>query len=162
MFIREAFSRVRERLRSSDGQAPVFFTASSILLSVAQLVSGVGIAHYLGPGDVGLWTSVNLALTYALLTLAGVQNGLSRELPYYLGANNEGMAQRLAATTLFCTAGSGVLALLGGAGVVAYLIWQHANSKLTYAVVAVTLLIIFKFYQNYLFVTFRSKNSFMD
>lgn len=157
----QALGSLREKWRNKDNQAPVFFTVSSLWLSVAQLVSGVIIVHYIGPSDMGLWASVSLALTYAFFVLAGVQNGLSRELPYYLGANNDGMARRLAATTLFYTFGGAVLALVGGVGTVAYLVWRHANSKLIYAVIAVTLLIIFKFYQNYLFVTFRSKNSFL-
>ena len=159
--LQRAFHSLRDTWRDKENQAPVFFTASSIWLSVAQLLSGVVIVHYIGPSEMGLWASVNLALTYAFFVLAGVQNGLSRELPYYLGANNDGMARRLAATTLFYTDGGSALALLGGTGTAAYLLWRHANPKLIYAVIAVTLLIIFKFYQNYLFVTFRSKNSFM-
>jgi O-antigen/teichoic acid export membrane protein len=157
-----AFSSAREKWRTKERRAPVFFTASSILLSVAQLLSGVAIVHFVGPREMGLWASVNLALTYAFFALAGMQNGLSRELPYYLGANNDGVARRLAATTLFCTAGACLLAFFAGAGVVVFLIWKHSDSKLTCAVAAVTLLVMFKFYSNYLFVTFRSKNSFMD
>src|SRR5579862_1772334 len=158
----QALSSLREKWRNKDNQAPVFFTVSSLWLSVAQLVSGVIIVHYIGPSDMGLWASVSLALTYAFFALAGVQNGLSRELPYYLGANNDGMARRLAATTLFYTTGGCLLTFLAGVGAVAYLVVKHADIKLTYAVAAVTFLVMFKFYQNYLFVTFRSKNSFMD
>jgi O-antigen/teichoic acid export membrane protein len=157
-----AFSSLRGKWRSEQHRAPVFFTASSIMLSVAQLLSGVAIVHYIGPREMGLWSSVSLALTYAFFALAGVQNGLSRELPYYLGANNEGMARRLAATTLFYTAGGCVLTIFAGAGAVTFSVWKHSDPKLTYAIAAVTLLVMFKFYQNYLFVTFRSKNSFMD
>jgi O-antigen/teichoic acid export membrane protein len=157
-----AFLSAREKWRSKEHGAPVFFTASSLMLSVAQLISGVVIVHYVGPREMGLWASVSLALTYSFFALAGVQNGLGRELPYYLGANDEVMARRLAGTTLFYTAGGCLLALFAGAGAVAVSIWKHADPKLTYAVAAITLLIIFKFYQNYLFLTFRSKNSFMD
>jgi O-antigen/teichoic acid export membrane protein len=159
---RYGFSVLRERVRSKEHRAPIFFTVSSISLSVAQLVSGVIIVHYIGPHEMGLWASVALALTYALFVLAGVQNGLSRELPYYIGANQDGVARRLAATTLFYTAGGCALTLLAGAGSVGFLIWRHADPKLTYAVAAVTILILCKFYQNYLFITFRSKNSFID
>ena len=160
--LRSAFSSAREKWGNKEHRAPVFFTGSSIMLSVAQLISGVVIVHYIGPREMGLWASVSLALTYAFFALAGVQNGLSRELPYYLGANNDGMARRLAATTLFYTTGGCLLTLLAGVGAVTYLVVKHADIKLTYAVAAVTFLVMFKFYQNYLFVTFRSKNSFMD
>ena len=160
--LRGVFSALQEKWRSRQHHAPVLFTVSSLALSVAQLLSGVVIVHYIDPKDVGMWYSAALALTYAFFVLAGVQNGLSRELPYYLGANNEDMARRLASTTLFYTLGGCVLALFGGICTVAYLIWKHSNFKLTSAVAAVTLLVAFKFYQNYLFVTFRSKNSFVD
>ena len=53
-------------------------------------------------------------------------------------------------------------ALVSGVGVVGFLTWRHADSKFVFAVAAVTALIVFKYYQNYLFVTFRSKNSFLD
>ena len=153
--------RYGTKWQSREHHASVYFTISSLALSVAQLISGVVIVHYIDPRDTGMWYSAALALTYAFFVLAGIQNGLSRELPYYLGADNEGMARRLASTTLFYTLAGCVLALLGGAGTVAFLIWKHANLKLIYAVAAVTLLVAFKFYQNYLFVTFRSKNSFL-
>ena len=160
--LRNAFSARRERLWSKEHRAPVLFTASSISLSVAQLVSGVVIVHYIGPHEMGLFASVCLALTYAFFVLAGVQNGLGRELPYYIGASQDGVARLLAATTLFWTASGCVLTALGGAGSVAFLIWKRVDPKLTYAVATVTSLIICRFYQNYLFITFRSKNSFVD
>ncbi len=160
--LRGSFVALREKWRSRQHHAPVLFTISSLALSVAQLISGVVIVHYVDPRDVGMWYSAALALTYAFFILAGVQNGLSRELPYYLGANNEGMARRLAATTLFYTLGGCVLAVAAGIATIAVLVWKHADTHLTYAAAAVTLLVAFKFYQNYLFVTFRSKNSFID
>jgi O-antigen/teichoic acid export membrane protein len=153
---------LRSKWQSKEHWAPVLFTASSIWLSIAQLISGVIIVHYIAPRDMGLWGSVSLALTYAFFVLAGIQNGLSRELPYYLGADDEPMARRLAATALSYTMGGCVLAFVGGIASIVFLIWIHVDIRLTYAVAAVTALIIFKFYQNYLFVTFRSKNSFFD
>ena len=43
-FLSGFFSSARQKWRSKEHRAPVFFTASSIMLSVAQLLSGVGIA----------------------------------------------------------------------------------------------------------------------
>ncbi len=161
-FLTKGLSTLRENLRNKEHRGPVFFTASSIWLSVAQLVSGFVIVHYIGPREMGLWASLSVALTYSVFLLAGVQNGLSRELPYYLGANKVATARHLAATTLIYTLGGCVLALIGGVGTTAFLIWKHESSDLTYGVIAITLLVIFKFYQTYLFVTYRSKNSFVD
>ena len=83
--LQRAFHSLRDSWRDKENQAPVFFTASSIWLSVAQLLSGVVIVHYIGPSEMGLWASVNLALTYAFFVLAGVQNGLSRDCHTILG-----------------------------------------------------------------------------
>lgn len=160
-FIRSALSSVRENWLNKDRRAPVLFTASSIGMSAAGMLAGIVVVHYIAPRDMGLWSSVNLALTYSFFVLAGVQNGLSRELPYYLGADNKNMATHLAATTLFYTVGGCVLALLGGGGAVAFLVWKHSDLKLIYSVAAITFVVVFRFYSNYLFVTFRSKSSFV-
>jgi O-antigen/teichoic acid export membrane protein len=146
--------------RNKENRAPAFFTASSVWLSVAQMVSGVVIVHYVSPKEMGIWSSVSLALVYSMFLLAGVQNGLSRELPYYLGANDEVMAKRLAATTLFYTSVGCIICFLSGIIALMILVWQKRESNLIYAVAAISLMVIFQFYQYYLFLTFRSKNSF--
>ena len=160
--VTDTLSTIRDLWRNKEHRAPVLFTASSIWLSVAQMISGVAIVHYVSPREMGLWASVNLAVTYAFIVLAGVQNGLSRELPYYIGANKQRVAERLAATTLSYTAGGCALAVAGGIGSMAFFSWKGADPKLILAIGAVSLLIAFKFYQNYLFVTFRSKNTFIE
>lgn len=154
-------SYVQAMWRNKEHRAPAFFTASSIWLSVAQMISGVVIVHYVAPKEMGVWASVSLALVYSMFLLTGIQNGLSRELPYYLGANNEDMAKRLAATTLFYTDIGCILCFLGGIIAVALLIWEKKGPNLIYSVAAISLLVIFQFYQYYLFLTFRSKNSFL-
>jgi O-antigen/teichoic acid export membrane protein len=148
--------------RNKENRAPAFFTASSVWLSIAQMVSGVVIVHYVSPKEMGIWSSVSLALVYSMFLLAGVQNGLSRELPYYLGANDEVMAKRLAATTLFYTGVGCIICFLSGMIALMILVWQKRESNLIYAVAAISLMVIFQFYQYYLFLTFRSKNSFFQ
>src|SRR5581483_10237266 len=158
---RQGLARLRTKFGGKENRSPILFTGSSITLSVAQMLAGLLTVHLISPRDMGLWSSVNLALTYAFFVLAGVQNGLSRELPYYLGAKNEGMARRLAATALYYTAAGGLLAVLAGFGAVLFLTTTGAESKLIYSIAAIALLILFRFYQNYLFITFRSKDSFL-
>lgn len=158
--VRAGIDSLRAKWSNAEHRAPVLFTASSIWLSVLGMIGGVAVVHYIDPKELGLWASVALVQTYAAFVLAGVQNGLSRELPYYLGANNEGTARSLAATTLYYTFGICALALFGGLGVSIFLGLRHADPRLIYAVIAVTFLVVFKFYQSYLFTTYRSKNSF--
>lgn len=151
-----------ERFLNSEHKAPALFTASSIWLSVAQMLSGVVLVHYVAPREMGLWSSVSLALTYSMFLLAGVQNGLSRELPYFLGANDQTTASRLAAVTLFCTCLGCVLIFVLGIASDLFLVWHRAESNLIFTVLAMTFLVIFQFYQYYLFVTYRSKSSFIQ
>ncbi len=155
--VRAAIDSVRAKWGSAEHRAPVLFTASSVWLSVVGMFGGVAVVHYIGPKELGLWASVALVQTYAAFILAGVQNGLSRELPYYLGANNEGMARNLASTTLYYTFGICGLALFGGLGVSIFLGLRRSDPRLIYAVIAVTFLVVLKFYQSYLFTTYRSK-----
>lgn len=160
--LRDSILSFKQEWWTKEKKAPLYYTASSVSLSLAQMVAGVIIVRLIRPQDLGIWQSVNLALTYSVFLLAGVGNGLSRELPYYLGAKNVPAAERLAGTTLLYTHAICLLALLGGAGVVTFLVLGHRDPKFTLAAAAVTLLIAFNFYQNYLFITFRSKSSFVD
>ena len=123
--VRSSLWSLKEKLLDKERRAPVLFTASSMAMSAAGMLAGIVVVHYIAPRDMGLWNSVNLAVTYSFFILAGVQNGLSRELPYYLGANNKDMAGHLAATTLFYTVGGCILALVVVSGTLAsYLYYQ--------------------------------------
>ncbi len=148
--------------RLGEHRAPVLFTSSSIWLSVAQLLSGLLMARYVEPKDMGLWSAGTVMLTYSVLILGGVQNGLSRELPYSLGANREDTARRLASATLFFTLAAGLVMLLAGLGITGYYAWTGESTKVVYTAIVVTFLVLCRFYQNYLFLTYRSKNSFQD
>src|ERR1700728_1837637 len=128
--VRSSLWSLKEKLLDKERRAPVLFTASSMAMSAAGMLAGIVVVHYIAPRDMGLWNSVNLAVTYSFFILAGVQNGLSRELPYYLGANNKDMAGHLAATTLFYTVGGCILALVVVSGAIAFLTWRHAGIKL--------------------------------
>jgi len=146
--------------RAREHQAAFLFTGASGLVSVGQMFSSMVMVRWVSPEDLGLWRVVLLALPYTMIILAGVNNGLSRDLPYYLGKADEKTALRLAGTTLFYILGAILLVLLGGIGC---LFWFHDHgSKLLFAIATATVLIILTFYTNYLIVTFRSSKSFKE
>jgi len=124
------------------------------------MFSGVLVVRWVSAEDLGLWRVALLAVPYAMIALAGVNNGLSRDLPYYLGKSDEKTALRLAGTTLFYILGASLLVLLGGIG--SLLLFHNRGSKFLFAIATVTVLIILTFYTNYLIVTFRSSKSFKD
>lgn len=116
------------------------------------------IVRYVAPADLGLWQSVRLAQVYSVFVLAGILNGLNRELPFALGAEQLDEANRLAETSLLFTNLAALLALI--AGFVGIFACVPKGSHLVVAVAAVTITVIALFYRNYLIVMFRSNRSF--
>jgi O-antigen/teichoic acid export membrane protein len=152
--IRETLSRAREH------HAAFYFTGASVLVSFGSMLAATFTMRWISPEDLGLWNSIRLALTYAVIALAGINNGLSRELPYFFGKSDESTAKRLASTTLFYVSAAGLLVSIGG--IVSALVFRHHGHKVVLAIFAVTPLIILSFYTNYLIVTYRSSKSFRD
>ena len=133
-------SFIRERL------TPVFYAGSSVATAGAQLVAGFLVIKWITPDELGLWQSVRLAQVYAFILLAGINNGLGRELPFYLGKGEDAFAHRLASTALFCvTIANGIVL---SAGIVCAFIFASHGSEVVCAILAVTLVIAFGFYQH--------------
>jgi len=160
---KQAGDSVRNAMRTNmakarEHNAAFLYTGASVLVSICSMLSGIVMMRYITPDDLGLWQSVRLAVTYAPFVMAGVTNGLSRELPYYFGRADEQGAARLAGTAQLYLLGSGFLVLLGGAA--SLLVLRDHETKLLWAVAAVTISIITTFYTNYLIVTYRSSKAF--
>src|SRR5438132_12787031 len=151
---REFISRTRQH------NIALLYAASSIFVSCCTMVSGALLVRWINPADIGLWQSVRLATVYSMFALAGVNNGLSRDLPYYMGKSDETTSRSLASTALMYLLGACVLVLLGGLGVL--VAFHNSETKVLFAIAVVTVLILFTFYTNYLVVTFRSSQSFRN
>jgi O-antigen/teichoic acid export membrane protein len=95
-----------------------------------------------------------------MFALAGVNNGLSRDLPYYIGKSDDKTSRLLASTALMYLIGAGALVLVGGCGCL--VAFHNSEKKVLFAIAVVTVLILFTFYTNYLVVTFRSSQSFRN
>ncbi len=134
------------------------FTFSSLAKAFGQLASGLLIIRFIEPKDLGIWHSINLATTYALFMQGGVLNGLSRELPFFLGEGKDQKAQDLASTTNAYTNICSILSII--IGVIALCIYWNESYKIRLAIGAVSITTAFTFYNDYLITTFRSKNSF--
>lgn len=158
----QRLNSLRQQWLTPEKRAPLFFTASSITLSVSQMICGILLVRWILPKELGLWQAVYLAQTYAYFLLAGTNNGLNRELPYSLGKGETETGRVLTGTAQFVTTLGSFVILLAGAGTWLFLGWQHSDAHLLSAVAAVTLLIICSFYRNFLTVTFRSQSSFID
>lgn len=161
---RQAFTTLKSVLaanliRAREHNAAFLFTGASLLVSFASIVAGTFMLR-IDPVDRGLWDLARTALPFAMLALVGINNGLSRDLPYYFGKSDIKTANRLAGTTQFYILTACLLVLLGGLSYLFHL--REDGSKKLFTVASVTGLIIAGFYTNYLIVTYRSAKSFQD
>jgi O-antigen/teichoic acid export membrane protein len=140
-------------------KAPVLYSAGSVAKAIAQMLVGFVIAKFVTPGDFGLWNTINLALVYSLFLQAGLINGLNRELPYLFGKGSEQEAVQMAGTVQTFTFFAIILVIIGGA--VCLFVLPVENPRIFFGGLAVLFIIVFNYYQNYLFSTFRSKDSFL-
>lgn len=140
-------------------KTPLLYSGGSITKAFATIIVGFVIARYISPEDLGIWTTINLAITYSLFLQAGLINGLNLELPYVLGKGDHDQAKTMAGTVQTFTLISSSLILLFG---LAYFLFiPESEPKIKYGILAITLIIVLSFYQNYLLTTFRSKKSFL-
>lgn len=140
-------------------KTPILYSGGSIAKALATIIVGIAIAKYISPEDLGIWTTLNLLITYSLFVQAGLINGLNLELPLAYGQGNNEFAKKMAGTVQTFTLISSSLVLI--IGISYFLFFQETNTKIKYGLLSMTLLIGLSFYQNYLLSTFRSNNSFI-
>lgn len=140
-------------------KTPLIYTSSSVLKALATLISGFIIAKFVSPSDFGLWTTLSLLISYALVFQGGFINGLNLELPFLLGNREEKRAHLYASVTQLLTTISVVLVLLLSAAV--YLIYPFSDNKEKFGFLGVSVIIMCTFFQNYFLSTFRSNNQFL-
>ena len=140
-------------------KVPLIYSGTSIFKAFAQILVGFVIAKYVLPEDFGIWTTINLAVTYALFLQAGLINGLNLELPLAYGKNRENLAKKMAGTVQSFTIISSLVVLVIGLSF--QLFFFDSEPKVKHGALAITIVIILTFYQNYLISTFRSSVSFL-
>ena len=146
--------------KAREHNAAFLFTGASLMVSVGGIVAATFTMRWIAPDDLGHWRVARTVLPFAMLMLAGINNGLSRDLPYFFGKSDTKTAHRLAGTSQFFVVMAGLLVLLGGIGCLIF--WRESGSKQLLTIAAVTGLVVASFYTNYLIVTFRSAKSFRD
>lgn len=134
------------------------YTASSVFRTVVMFVASLVTVRVIAPHELGMWNSMSLLTSYVLLIQAGIINGLSRELPFQLGADKPEIARRLVGTSQTFILGVSILIMVGG--VSALFLYHSRNAAVLFSIAAVTIVTVTTYYQNYLTVTFRSKSSF--
>jgi len=116
--------------KTGSGRMMVFLTVSGLISNVLTIVSGLLVARWLLPEDLGLFNSFSIITSYIILAQLGIPSGLSRQYPYYLGKDDKAGASQLAATANYWSlALSLVIFLLSLVGTFYYLAirnWEYA------------------------------------
>jgi len=154
-------ARLRERvsrlvaLRDLKGAA--LFSSSSVVLNLANLVSGFLVYRWLAPYYMGMWQTMVLVQVYCHFLTLGVINGMNRELPYVLGQGQLELGRSMASTTqAFSLAVSAVS--FAGFAVALWFVPQDADWRMSVATAGT--IVPISFYTQYLQGTFRANSDF--
>ncbi|MCB1048808.1 MAG: oligosaccharide flippase family protein, partial [Calditrichaeota bacterium] len=132
------------------------FGFSTTLNSVVGMACGIIIIRWMAPEELGLWQSVLIIQTWALIFQTGVITGLSRELPFQLGLGQKDYVNELAASALSVALFG--LVLLVTAGLIVP--WFFDGSRFRLSLMVVFMTSGLTIYQNYLGTTYRANRAF--
>jgi len=121
------------------------------------MIVGAIIMFWLSPAEYGLWQSVNLISVYGYVLLAGINPGLSRELPYALGAKKNDLAISLASNTKLISIFAAFLLFIGA--LISSLFID--NFQIKSGIIVISLVTGIGFYRNYLLETCRATGALM-
>ena len=142
--------------RASTHRTFVEYSGASTAFSVTGMLAGILVLRWLSPEDIGLWQSLLILGTYSLIFQVGAFKGLSRELPFRLGAGDDS-AEALASTAQTVAAIGAALLVVAGL-CLPFLV--GGDVRLRYGLSVVSLGSAAELYNNYLVVTYRSNRSF--
>lgn len=89
-----------DRLVSDETRRFLGFGASSLALTVANMVGGILALRWVPPELMGPWQATLLLQAYCDFLKLGVLNGMNREFPFRMGQGDEAAAMKSLATTL--------------------------------------------------------------
>jgi O-antigen/teichoic acid export membrane protein len=139
----------------------VLYTSASFVRTLGLMLGGFIVIRWIGPDELGLWQSLMIVATYAPVLQLGTTNGLNRDLPYMYGAGRleEGldMVASAQAYTRLCTIGSIIITSLI---IMVFILAGNHNYNLLMGIAGVGMVIAFRFYENFLAVTYRANRSF--
>lgn len=93
----------------------LFLSISNIIANALTIVSGLFVAKWLLPEELGSFSSFTIITGYIILIQLGIPSGLSRELPYFLGKGSKEEAYAYASAAQFWQKGLGLVVLTLGA-----------------------------------------------
>ena len=77
---RQEYPKNRQTIRSVTA-----LFSSNIISSVLTAIGGLLVARFLGPEEIGSFRAFTIPLTYLMFLDLGTNDGLWRQIPYYVG-----------------------------------------------------------------------------
>jgi O-antigen/teichoic acid export membrane protein len=147
-------------LKIKNNKTLYLFSGSTMFYSMVLMISNLIVIRWVNPELMGLWGTIILFQTYSFFLQLGTLSGLGRELPFYLGKNENEKALSLAGTASFLSLiCMGIVFFLTLISLI-YFIIKGAEYYVLVTISVVGVSSAINFYQNYLIVTFRSNKSF--
>ena len=79
----------------------LFLSFSNLIANALNIISGLFVARWLLPNELGTFSSFTIFTGYIILVQLGIPSAISRELPFYLGTNDKDHAYKLTAVSQF-------------------------------------------------------------
>jgi O-antigen/teichoic acid export membrane protein len=98
-------------MRGTTNSMILFLSISNIFGNAMTILSGLIVARWLLPEDLGLFNSFTVISSYIILIQLGIPSGLSRELPLHMGKQDESKAREYASVSLYWQLGLGLACL---------------------------------------------------
>lgn len=147
-----------DRWVSGETRRFLGFGASSLALTVANMVGGILALRWVPPELMGPWQATLLLQAYCDFLKLGVLNGMNREFPFRMGQGDEAGAMRALATTLAWLRIGSLLGLAAFAGL-GVMNWDK-GAAWQVAAVAGALQWSFAYYSSYVQATLRGGDDF--
>ena len=138
------------------------YFSSNVFGSFVTIFSGFFTYRYIDPDLMGIWALFTVLELYATFTRLGIINGLGRELPYFLGRNENDLAKGYASTALLYSLSSNIILFLVILFLFYFDFFSLSNQYYLVTFIVVLLRLLFTSYTSYLSVTFRTTKSFND
>jgi O-antigen/teichoic acid export membrane protein len=143
-----------------SGKMIAFLTFSNVINNFLLIASGLLVARWLLPEDLGMFNSFSILSSYIILTQLGIPSGLSRQYPYYLGKNEPNTAMNMASVSNYWSLILGVSVLFLSFSVAIYFLviknYEFAAGVFTIGITAFEGFYVTK----YLKILYRSNNDF--
>jgi O-antigen/teichoic acid export membrane protein len=149
-------------ISSESRKTAILYTFATFLRTLGLMLGGFIVIRWIDPEELGLWQSLMIVATYAPVLQLGITNGLNRDLPFMFGAGRQEKGRDLVSSAQsysgICMVASILITLVLIS--IIYLAGNHNYNLLT-GIAGVGMIIAFRFYENFLSVTYRANQSFI-